>query len=67
MIDFQRLSTWMDDVGLPGKGEPLEQRFITGGSQNEIYELRRGDLHCVMRIPPPGVDIGDQPSTKPMR
>ena len=44
----------MDDIGLPGKGEPLEQRFISGGSQNEIYELRRGDLHCVMRIPPPG-------------
>jgi aminoglycoside phosphotransferase (APT) family kinase protein len=44
----------MDDNGLPGKGEPLEQRFISGGSQNEIYELRRGDLHCVMRIPPPG-------------
>jgi aminoglycoside phosphotransferase (APT) family kinase protein len=54
VIDFDRLATWMDDNGLPGKGEPLEQRFISGGSQNEIYELRRGDLHCVMRIPPPG-------------
>ena len=29
-------------------------RYISGGSQNEIYEIRRGDLHCAMRIPPPG-------------
>ena len=54
MIDFDRLATWMDDAGLPGKGEPLEQRFVAGGSQNEIYELRRPGLHCVIRIPPPG-------------
>jgi aminoglycoside phosphotransferase (APT) family kinase protein len=25
---------------------------VSGGSQNEIYELRRGDFHCVIRIPP---------------
>jgi len=43
----------MDDNGLPGKGEPLEHRYVSGGSQNEIYELRRGDLHCAIRIPPP--------------
>ena len=39
--------------GLPGKGEPLEHGFISGGSQNEIYEIRRGDLHGALRIPPP--------------
>src|SRR5262249_46403829 len=53
-IDFDRLATWMDDIGLPGKGDRLEHRFITGGSQNEIYDIRRGDLHSVLRIPPPG-------------
>ncbi|HEX5095508.1 MAG TPA: phosphotransferase family protein, partial [Acidimicrobiia bacterium] len=42
----------MDDAGLAGKGEPLEHSYISGGSQNEIYELRRGNLHCAMRIPP---------------
>ena len=52
MIDIDRLETWMDEVGLPGKGEPIEQRYLSGGSQNEIYEIRRGDLHCAMRIPP---------------
>ena len=53
MIDFDRLATWMDDQGLPGKGEPIEDRFLSGGSQNEIYEVRRGDDVCVIRIPPP--------------
>jgi hypothetical protein len=41
VIDLDRLARWMDDEGLPGKGEPLEHRFIAGGSQNEIYEIRR--------------------------
>lgn len=47
-----RLVAWMDAEGLPGAGAPLSSRFISGGSQNEIFELRRGDLHCAMRIPP---------------
>ena len=36
----------MDDEGLPGKGEPIEHRFLSGGSQNEIYEIRRGDARA---------------------
>ena len=51
MIDTDALVAWMDSEGL-GAG-PLEHSFIAGGSQNEIYELRRGDLHCALRIPPP--------------
>ncbi len=54
MIDFQRLAAWMDEQGLPGKGEPLDHEFLSGGSQNEIYAIRRGDDQCVIRIPPPG-------------
>jgi aminoglycoside phosphotransferase (APT) family kinase protein len=53
VIDLARLARWMDDEGLPGKGEPVEQRQIAGGSQNEIHEIRRGDLHAALRIPPP--------------
>lgn len=53
MIDIDRLGTWMDDIGLAGKGEPIGHRFVSGGTQNEIYEIRRGDLHCALRIPPP--------------
>jgi aminoglycoside phosphotransferase (APT) family kinase protein len=52
VIDFARLTDWMDGVGLPGKGEPVEHRYISGGTQNEIYEIRRGDFRCAMRIPP---------------
>jgi aminoglycoside phosphotransferase (APT) family kinase protein len=52
-IDIERLAAWLDSVGLPGAGAPLEHRFISGGSQNEIYEIRRGDLHGALRIPPP--------------
>jgi aminoglycoside phosphotransferase (APT) family kinase protein len=53
VIDVERLSAWMDDNGLPGKGEPLEASYVSGGSQNEIYEIRRGPLHAAVRIPPP--------------
>jgi aminoglycoside phosphotransferase (APT) family kinase protein len=48
-----RLGAWLDTTGLAGAGAPVEARYISGGSQNEIYEVRRGDLHCVLRIPPP--------------
>ena len=52
IADVDRLVTWMDVQGL-GTGAPLEHRYISGGSQNKMGELRRGDLHCAMRIPPP--------------
>ena len=53
MMNFDRLASWMDESGLPGKGEPITNRFLSGGSQNEIYEICRGDERCVIRIPPP--------------
>jgi aminoglycoside phosphotransferase (APT) family kinase protein len=52
VIDVERLGAWMDEVELPGTGEPIEHRYVSGGSQNEIYELQRGDLHCALRVPP---------------
>jgi aminoglycoside phosphotransferase (APT) family kinase protein len=52
MIDIDRLATWMDDRGL-AVGEPIEHAFVSGGTQNDIYEIRRGGLHCALRIPPP--------------
>ena len=58
MIDVRRLAGWMDDPGLPGQGKPVEHRFVSGGTQNEIYEISRGGLHCAMRIPPPSAPAG---------
>jgi aminoglycoside phosphotransferase (APT) family kinase protein len=52
-IDAGRLGDWMDEAGLPGTGEPLQARFLSGGTQNVIYELRRGEHSCVLRMPPP--------------
>ncbi len=52
-LGLRRLAAWLDGTGLPGEGEPLEHRFVSGGTQNEIYEIRRGDLHGALRIPPP--------------
>ena len=53
VIDFERLAAWMDDNDVPSKGAPIQATFLSGGSQNEIYDLRRGDERCVIRIPPP--------------
>ena len=52
MIDIERLAGWLDGTGLPGQGEPIDAGFVSGGSQNEIYEIRRGELHGALRIPP---------------
>ncbi|HET6965891.1 MAG TPA: phosphotransferase family protein [Acidimicrobiales bacterium] len=46
------LAAWLDTQDLPGAGEPLEVGFISGGSQNEIFEIRRGELHAALRKPP---------------
>jgi aminoglycoside phosphotransferase (APT) family kinase protein len=61
MIDIERLATWMDGKGL-GMGAPIEHAFVSGGTQNEIYEIRRGGVHAALRIPPPSApesrDVG---------
>lgn len=44
----------MDRAALPGSGAPLETRFLSGGTQNVIYEIVRGEHRCVLRMPPPG-------------
>jgi aminoglycoside phosphotransferase (APT) family kinase protein len=58
VIDLDALVTWLDGTGLAGKGEPVECHFVSGGSQNEIYEIRRGELHGALRIPPPSAPAG---------
>ena len=54
MIDTARLTAWMDTRELPGRGAPAEATFLSGGTQNEIYLITRGEYRCVLRIPPAG-------------
>jgi aminoglycoside phosphotransferase (APT) family kinase protein len=54
LLDVTALTRWLDTTDLPGKGEPIEQRRVSGGSQNEIFEIRRGELHGALRKPPTG-------------
>jgi aminoglycoside phosphotransferase (APT) family kinase protein len=60
-INTQRLAEWMDGAALrdaslasSGRAAPLQTRFLSGGTQNVIYEIIRGDARCVIRMPPPG-------------
>ena len=53
-----RLGAWMDLVGLPGRGEPVESTFISGGASNELYEIRRGEHRMALRRPPAKVPEG---------
>jgi aminoglycoside phosphotransferase (APT) family kinase protein len=53
-IDVERLGAWLDDAGIPGKGEQTEVHFLSGGTQNVIYRITRGEHECVLRMPPPG-------------
>src|SRR6202034_141607 len=58
LLDTQRLSQWMDSVGLPGRGDPVESSFVSGGSQNEIFDVRRGDFRAALRRPPKDAPAG---------
>jgi aminoglycoside phosphotransferase (APT) family kinase protein len=53
VIDVARLADWMDRSGIPGAGAPLEATYLSGGTQNVIYRITRGDHTCVLRMPPP--------------
>ncbi|HVV75464.1 MAG TPA: phosphotransferase family protein [Mycobacteriales bacterium] len=57
-LDADRLAGWLDGIDVPGKGEPIDHRYVSGGSQNAIYEIRRGELHAALRIPPPEAPAG---------
>jgi aminoglycoside phosphotransferase (APT) family kinase protein len=58
LVDEERLGEWMDTQDLPGTGEPVISRFISGGASNEIFEIRRGDFAAVLRRPPRVVPRG---------
>jgi aminoglycoside phosphotransferase (APT) family kinase protein len=58
LVDPDRLGRWMDEQGLPGRGEPVDATFVSGGASNEIFEIRRGEHRMVLRRPPRQVPEG---------
>jgi aminoglycoside phosphotransferase (APT) family kinase protein len=54
-LDVEALTGWLDREG-HGAG-PLQTRYLSGGSQNDIWVLTRGDWDAVIRIPPPSAPI----------
>ncbi|MGV0794876.1 phosphotransferase family protein [Mycolicibacterium sp. XJ1819] len=56
-VDANRLGRWLDDVGAPGNGELPTLERLTGGSQNTLFRIRRGDSDMVLRMP--GADRSD--------
>ena len=58
LVDPERLGAWMDGQGLPGAGEPIASRFVSGGASNEIFEVSRGGHRWALRRPPRRVPQG---------
>ncbi len=58
LVDADALARWMDERDLPGKGEPVETTFISGGSSNEIFQIQRGEHSMALRRPPRAVPEG---------
>jgi aminoglycoside phosphotransferase (APT) family kinase protein len=52
LIDEARLAAFLDEHDVPGRGEPIETTFITGGASNELFEVRRAGHRMALRRPP---------------
>ena len=50
-IDAGRLGRWLDRNHAPGHGEQPDLKQLTGGSQNSLYLVTRGDSRMVLRMP----------------
>jgi len=51
-IDVAALTAWMDTEGLGDAKAPVTATFLSGGSQNHIFRINRGDFEAVLRKPP---------------
>lgn len=52
LLDWPRLQAWIDTADLPGQGTVSAVEKLTGGSQNNLFLLTRGDAQFVLRRPP---------------
>ncbi len=54
--DTAALGRWLDAGDAPGHGEEPVLELLTGGSQNTLYRVRRGDHRMVLRMPGAAAD-----------
>lgn len=52
LLDWAALAPWIESAGLPGSGPVTEVTQLTGGSQNNLFLMQRGDARFVLRRPP---------------
>jgi len=57
-LEAGQLGRWLDSQGAPGRGELPELKKLTGGSQNVLYLIQRGDERMVLRMPGDRADKG---------
>jgi aminoglycoside phosphotransferase (APT) family kinase protein len=50
-LDTRALGRWLDTHHAPGEGEAPVLELLTGGSQNTLYRVRRGEHQMVLRMP----------------
>jgi aminoglycoside phosphotransferase (APT) family kinase protein len=50
-LDPESLGRWLDSQGAPGAGEIPALELLTGGSQNILLRIKRGDQTMVLRMP----------------
>lgn len=58
-LDVDALTAFLDEAGLPGRGERPVLHALGGGSQNELTRVERGGARFVMRKPP-GAAVADR-------
>ncbi len=51
VVDASQLGRWLDEQGAPGHGESPFVETISGGSQNTLLRVTRGNSRMVLRMP----------------
>lgn len=58
MLDWPKLTAWLDDNGAPGAGSITSVQKLRGGLQNAVFRIERGDAAFILRRPPAKIRDG---------
>ena len=53
LLNWDSLQDWIAGSALPGRGPATRVTKLTGGSQNNIFRIERGEELMVLRRPSP--------------